>query len=221
MEERREIGSSKRLHEPLTFPVLDTTWFAAILVVLQIFLWWPIIKLASLRLIRKRFRAPQLKAERKTVYVIAANHQSAFDHFMILVSLPLGFFVNAAPYRFMTLNVFFKKLWLRTFLIFCGSFPAREDKRHIYGLSAAERFIRMGQTVLIFPEGTRNLPGTAEPKTGVTILAKHRNVKILPAKIMWYKTSHWKRWCTVSIGQPFKATDMTPQEIMDRIYDLP
>jgi 1-acyl-sn-glycerol-3-phosphate acyltransferase len=218
---QEEITEANPAKSRFSIPVLETRWFGHVLRLLQVFLWWPIVKLISLRVVRRSHYESKLIKAPGTTYIIAANHQSAFDHFMILATLPLSFFRQSAPYRFMTLQSYFKHFGWRVFLILCGAFPARPMHQHIYGLEASQRFLKLGQTVLIFPEGTRTYPRKAPARSGVTVLAQMQNVMVIPARIQWYKRSRWNRSCTVSLGTSFKADTMDAEEILDRIYALP
>ncbi len=216
-----KIQTSTNSKTSTGFPVLDTHIFGLILRFLQLFIWAPPVKLIAYFTVKRKYVSPQLKPDHTKTFVIASNHQSAFDHFMILACLPLNFLVKESPFRFMTLHKYFTYLPFRVFLIFCGSFPAKPIHNHIFGLDAAERLLKIGHTVLIYPEGTRTLPGEKEPKSGVTVLAKMENVMVIPAKIMWYKKSSGRRTCTVSIDAAIDARDMSAQDIMDHIYRLP
>lgn len=216
-----KIQSSTNSKPSLSFRLLDTHIFGQILKILQLIFWAPPVKLIALFIVKKKTVNPQLKPDRNKTFIIASNHQSAFDHFMILACLPLNFLVKESPYRFMTLHKYFTYLPFRIFLIFCGSFPAKPIHNHIFGLEAADKLIKMKHTVLIYPEGTRTLPGEKKPKNGVTVLAKMDNVMVIPAKIMWYKKSKWRRRCTVSIDAPVDAKNMSAQDIMDSVYRLP
>ena len=163
-------------------------------------------------------RADDMAADSR--YVIAANHQSMFDPFIICVALPPGIITQLAPFRFFAHNALFDK-FLRHFLFAFGAFPASANNFYIYGLAAAQLFLEHKQTVMIFPEGKRT-PHKIRPRSGIEVLAKLPQVKIIPVHVEWRRG----RWVwpsySVTVGQPLeKAEKLSSLQILNRIYRLP
>jgi len=155
-----------------------------------------------------------------SAYMIAANHQSALDPFIILACLPWNIFTHMLPYRFFLHNAFLRFFPLRWFLLGGGCFPARPGTRYTFGLGAAEHFLKAGQTIFIFPEGMRSAYATVKPKRGVAELAALPNVEIIPVKILWQRRGYWRRSFTINIGKPFAAQESSAEEIMACVHSL-
>lgn len=151
-------------------------------------------------------------------YVIAANHQSRLDPFMITAALPLPLWNRLIPFRFFAHNGLF---WppLRQILLGLGCFPARSHSRYPSGLEFAAGAMKLGETVFIFPEGTRSRPGQRPARRGVAALAEMPGVMIIPAHVNWYRGG-WRRRFDLTIGSPFSAAGLSAEAIMERIYSL-
>lgn len=83
-----------------------------------------------------------------------------------------------------------------------------------------------GRIVMLFPEGTRVMPGQYKPfKLGGAILAQQTGYSILPiahnAGEFWPRHS-WIKWpgrIKVVIGKPIDPQDMKPDEIIKQVED--
>ncbi len=153
-------------------------------------------------------------------YVIAANHQSMLDPFVICSCLPYPVWSLLRSFRFMAYNALFKKQPLRSILLSLGSFPASAHTQYASGLNAAMSFLAQGQTVVIFPQGERR-PLKGRARTGVRVLADLPKVVVIPARIEWQRQGRWRRSFTLVVGRPALEQNSTAQQILDRIYRLP
>ncbi len=113
--------------------------------------------------------------------LIAANHDSYLDAFIVGVALPFqvlmqlyylgfeGFFRHPAVAR-----------WGRCLRVI----PVDLDAHLFRALQASAHVLRQGKILCIFPEGARSIDGTPQPfKRGVGILAKELDVPIVPTRI--------------------------------------
>ncbi|MBW4061068.1 1-acyl-sn-glycerol-3-phosphate acyltransferase [Candidatus Saccharibacteria bacterium] len=150
-------------------------------------------------------------------YVIAANHQSAADPFVICGALPMSLWPNLGVFRYMANASLFTRLWLRWPLLSFGSFPARKEQTLPYGIEAARAYLGRGQTVVMFPEGRRTLPRQSPARVGVAVLGVNPMVRIIPARIQW--TSGLRRGFQVTIGRPMRPQP-TADAVLAAIYDL-
>jgi 1-acyl-sn-glycerol-3-phosphate acyltransferase len=153
-------------------------------------------------------------------YVIAANHQSMLDPFIVCASLPRAVWQRLRPYRYFAHNGLFRNILLRNFLLSLGSFPARPHHRYASGLDAAVSFLGHHQTVVIFPEGKRT-PHKIAGKPGVSALASLRDVGVIPAHISWQRGRFGRRTFRLVIGRPLHDIGLTSDELLDHIYALP
>lgn len=153
-------------------------------------------------------------------YVIAANHQSVLDPFVITSQLPLAVWLRLRNLRSFLINYIFDNRLLRPLAISIGSFPARSHPQYPFGLDFAISQLNRGRAVLIFPEGRRTIHGDFPIKRGIHVLAQQPKVMIIPVHIEW-KLEGFGRSFASGIGRPFEATTLTPEEIMDRVYAVP
>ncbi len=171
--------------------------------------------------IRHRSRVYLTVADLKGMgpYIIASNHQSMLDAFIISSTLPPAIFFRLGPFRYFAHNGLFD-LILTPFLLVMGCFPASRNRRYAYGLEAAQSFLSQGQTLMIFPEGRRT-PVSIRPRTGIKVLSEKTAAVIIPARIQW----HFHRWglrsYQLTIGRPLTAQNLSARQIMNRIYKLP
>jgi 1-acyl-sn-glycerol-3-phosphate acyltransferase len=75
---------------------------------------------------------------------------------------------------------------------------------------------------MIFPEGRRTVRGEGKVYRGVEELAhSHPHAMVVPVHIEWRVRWKYIRSFRIAIGAPFDASQLTAQDIMDRIYALP
>ena len=143
-----------------------------------------IIIAIPLRIIFKLKRTGDLDIKEPGKYIIAANHPSKLDPFLILASLPFRTYLKLIPTRFVTTQNYLTKWYHKFFLIplGCISNKKKKDKKP---LEILEQRLRSGETIFIFPRGELEKKGIkSEPKVGVVYL--ERNVegsKIIPVNI--------------------------------------
>jgi len=152
-------------------------------------------------------------------YIIAANHQSMIDPFVVCYALSPQLFARLVPFRYFAHNALFDKV-LRSILLCLGAFPASRNSRYSYGLEAARLFLQHHQSIVIFPEG-RRVVGLTRPRSGIEVLAKDPNVEIIPVHIQWYKNKWHYRSYRIVIGSPLTEKNLSARQILNRIYKLP
>lgn len=153
-------------------------------------------------------------------YVIASNHQSMFDPFIICSALPLPLWLRLRSFRFFAHNGLFESLLTRYTMLALGSFPASSHSRYAYGIEAAVTFLSHGQTVVIFPQG-RRMDERGRARSGVKVLADLPNVAVIPARVEWQRHGRWRRSFRLTIGKPIKERGLSAEQILNRIYELP
>jgi long-chain acyl-CoA synthetase len=114
-------------------------------------------------------------------FIIAPNHQSYLDPFVLLGVLPYGtirqlFFVGAAEY-FETAAT----AWLARQL---NIVPGDPDANLLPAMQAGAFGLRNGKVLVLFPEGERSIDGGVKKfRKGAAILSHHLNVPIVPVAI--------------------------------------
>lgn len=132
--------------------------------------------------------------------IICPNHTKASDPFFVLFAFGRKHVMRAmAKAEVMRLPVIG---WL---LSKAGVFGVDRGAADVNAVKTALRFLKEGNKLLMFPEGTRVGEGeNVEAKTGAAMFSVRTGTPILPVYIPAKK--NWFRPTTVVIGQPF-----TPQ----------
>ncbi len=166
----------------------------------------------------------EVKLNPNAGYIIVANHSGSIDPFIITANLPLPYIKAMLPFRFMTANKFFNKVWLWPALFWHGCYPARKTSgrlKDISGLEYTAKLVNSKTTIMIFPEGRvsrkdRQFP----PKRGVEILARTPDVLLIPVRVKWDRSKGFWKSYSMAIGEPFSGENMTAEQIMDVVYGL-
>jgi 1-acyl-sn-glycerol-3-phosphate acyltransferase len=117
-----------------------------------------------------------LRPGRPAIY--AANHQSAFDIFVLLAILP--------PVKFLAKIELFSIPLFGLALDLAGSLPVDRSNRQaaMKSIERAAQAVREGSSIIIFPEGTRSTTGEMLPfKKGGFVLAIKSGQPIVPVSI--------------------------------------
>jgi glycerol-3-phosphate dehydrogenase (NAD(P)+) len=119
--------------------------------------------------------------------VVASNHRSFLDPFVIGTSVPWR-----RRIQFVAKVELFERPLVGWLLSRLGAFPIRRGQSDETAMETAARAVERGGTVLIFPEGTRIRSGSlARPKRGVGRLALETGGAVLPVAVQG--TEHVRR----------------------------
>jgi 1-acyl-sn-glycerol-3-phosphate acyltransferase len=153
-------------------------------------------------------------------YIFVANHNSHMDAPLLLFALPphlrLRLRVAAAA------DYFFSRRWKGTVVqILLNAFAF--ERKGLNGIWQAQQLLSEGQSILLFPEGTRSKDGRLQPfKNGIGKLILATQVPIVP---VWIEGTHeampkgtflaHPHRVTVRFGTPFQcAPDLEQAEIV-------
>jgi glycerol-3-phosphate dehydrogenase (NAD(P)+) len=134
--------------------------------------------------------------------IVAANHRSFLDPFVVGASLPWR-----RPMNYVAKQELFEKRLQGWFLSRLGAFPIRRGSSDEEAMETARMIVERGGTVCIFPEGTRHRTGSlGNPRRGVGRLALQTGAPVLPTAVLG--TEHVRRgWrirprkCKVRLGK--------------------
>lgn len=126
-----------------------------------------------------------------TPLVVAANHMSGLDPFLVAKALPKGRFL-----QFMAKKELFMPI-VGWFIRTGGSFPVNREGNDVGAVRTAVRVLKEKGTVGIFPQGHR---GGEEMHGGVALIAAKGRAPILPVGIR----REGRRWI-IRFGTPLPA----------------
>lgn len=145
--------------------------------------------------------------------ILCPNHVHALDSISFVTSLRKRVYIMAKEELF---NNPFKNYIFRE----VDCFPVKRGKGDTEAISVAEKYLKEGKLLLIFPEGTRNLLDRGgKIKKGASRIALSENVPIIPVGI----NGNYKPFTkvTIKIGKPITmdgysvGEEPKPQEIND------
>jgi len=158
--------------------------------------------------------------------LICANHSSWSDPLFAAVA-----FGKKYQLHFMAKAELLKNFFLSRIIRNAGSFGVDRDGNDISAVRNTMKYLRSGEKVVIFPEGTRTKDaGTVKPKSGVVHIADKTDTSIVPVYIPRKKSLFSK--LTIIIGKPYKISappdgggrvdyDACADDLMSRINGLP
>lgn len=137
--------------------------------------------------------------------IIAPNHVSAIDPVFIVISR----FWGRRMLVFAKKELFEINALLTWFFRCCGALCVRGNKEELEIIDRTVEACRAGETLLIFPEGTREKEGKLlPPKSGLFVIAAGAGVDVVPCRIL-YDTPDGKMhlFCKVRViyGEPMPA----------------
>ncbi len=119
--------------------------------------------------------------------IVAANHRSFLDPFVIGALLPWR-----RPMHYVAKVELFEKRWQGWFLNRLGAYPVQRGRADAESLATSAAILARGGALCIFPEGTRIRRGSlAAPHRGVGRLALESGASVLPVAVLG--TEHVRR----------------------------
>jgi 1-acyl-sn-glycerol-3-phosphate acyltransferase len=119
--------------------------------------------------------------------IVASNHRSFLDPFVIGATLPWRRYI-----QFVAKVELFERRWQGWLLCRLGAFPIRRGQSDATAMETARLALERGGTICIFPEGTRIRSGSlSTPKRGVGRIALETGAAVLPVAV--HGTEHVRR----------------------------
>lgn len=155
--------------------------------------------------------------------IICANHTSNYDP--VMLAIYFGFFKHRMC--FMAKAELLEIPVLGPLLRAAGVFPVhRGENTDIKAIRTAIKYLKAGEKIMMFPEGTRVDPGGyVAAKTGAVRIASKLGVPILPVWMTSGKKSFRRN--TMVIGEPYyikvpadKNYELLSEQLLDNIRQL-
>ena len=136
--------------------------------------------------------------------VIAANHLSAIDPFLIAGALK-------RPVAFMAKEQLFENPFSRLIMNLCGAFAVNRDKLEVSTIKTALSIKKTNWALGLFPQGTREISGSiTRIQKGFAALAKTMKSNILPVAVINTDKKSWfpfKEKIIIKIGEEIPYSD--------------
>lgn len=146
-----------------------------------------------------------LKKVQTRGYILAPNHISAIDPVFVIITR----FWGRRMIVFAKKELFEINAFLSWFFRCAGAMCVRGTKDEVAVIDETVARCQNGESLLIFPEGTREKDGTfLQPKSGLFVIAAAAGVDVVPVRIH-YETQDGKMklFCKVRVvyGEPMPA----------------
>ena len=146
-----------------------------------------------------------LKKVQTRGYILAPNHISAIDPVFVIITR----FWGRRMIVFVKKELFEINAFLSWFFRCAGAMCVRGTKEEAAVIDETVARCQNGESLLIFPEGTREKDGTfLQPKSGLFVIAAAAAVDVVPVRIH-YETpdGKMKLFCKVRVvyGEPMPA----------------
>lgn len=160
-------------------------------------------------------------------FIIASNHASNLDPFIVGITFP-------RRVTFVAKEELFKQRFLGFVLAAWGAFPIRRGSSDFRALREALRRLKAGYPLVIFPEGTRKVSNNSKnPEQGVGFIAVKSGVPVIPVYVdgsdkLLPPGKKFPQFHPIKLyfgrAVTYSSNDSYPaiaQRIMDAIYALP
>lgn len=134
--------------------------------------------------------------------ILAGNHRTWFDPILIAIKVKYisSYMAKAELFKYFPLNLIIRAV---------HGFPTRRNSGDVSALSLAEKYIRNGYNLTIFPEGTRSRDGKiGKAKSGVAYIASKCGVPVYPVGISYKGHLKFRRKITVRFGKPIMPEEL-------------
>lgn len=152
------------------------------------------------------------KLPKEGSFLLCSNHLNAQDPLVIGTNLKMYMSCMAK-------KELFKNKIAAWFFTVNGAFPVDRNSNDISAVKRAIKILKSGESMLLFPEGTRNFTSIPlEAKAGVAMIAVKAKVPVVPITI----NANYKFFNKISltIGEPLYLDDYYDKRMKSEDYQL-
>lgn len=162
----------------------------------------------------------------KNAYILAANHVSNLDPFILSLT-------SDQQLNFVAKEELFEKPFSSMLFHALGAFPIKRDSSDFKAIRETLRRLKNGTPIVMFPEGTRGVSQREKKKhPGIGFIALKSNVPVIPVYLVGTDKAlpNGAKWfchhkIKIYVGKPVVLTKDQPYEtivdaIMQSIYQL-
>ncbi|MDE7182773.1 MAG: 1-acyl-sn-glycerol-3-phosphate acyltransferase [Clostridia bacterium] len=142
-------------------------------------------------------------------YIVVGNHYSVLDVVFAVRAI-------SKPIHFIAKKELFEKGLMRKFVLKCQCIPVNRDGNDIKAVMQSMKYLKNGESIAIFPEGTRNKSNEIflPFKSGATALSIKTKTPIIPfiqiKKLRFLRRSH------VLYGEPLEFAEYYDRKITEK-----
>ncbi|MCD7740468.1 MAG: 1-acyl-sn-glycerol-3-phosphate acyltransferase [Candidatus Gastranaerophilales bacterium] len=146
-------------------------------------------------------------------YIVASNHITGFDPFIIASCLHLTI-------AYMAKKQLFETFWSMLLMDWCGAFAVDREKVDVSTIKTALSIQKTSWHLGLFPQGTRCNNGKLENLTkGFTLMSKKLKADVLPVAIIVRDNPNSKKKdCIIKVGNPI-SYNYNADEMLDKWAD--
>ena len=164
-----------------------------------------------------KFKFHRNKKLDKKLYIVAANHISYFDVFIVNHAFGRPLAYMAKQELFDTTSRF--KKWIAKNVSRLGAFAVNREKVAISTIKTTKEVFKANYNLCIFPQGGIRKNKTIENiNEGFVYFAKTNKIDILPIALTGLENYNWKLFnkkeVNVTIGEPI-SWELSEEEIID------
>lgn len=168
---------------------------------------WPIIFLIFPTRIKNRKNIKKGKN-----YIFVCNHRTNLDVVLLIQN------IHRRQY-FLAKKELFSSKFNKWFFRQMHAVPIDRNNLDISAVKTCMTLLKNGETLTIFPEGTRNKTGEdlQAVKNGTAMFSIKSGVEILPIRIA--KRPRLFRFNTITFGEPFSLDEFSGQRLTKEVLD--
>jgi 1-acyl-sn-glycerol-3-phosphate acyltransferase len=141
--------------------------------------------------------------------ILACNHESVVDPFVLALA-------TTREVRYMAKAELFERRWMAAILRTLGSFPVERGRGDLDALVHAERLVRSGDVVAIFPQGTSKQHAVRPWHRGAARLALVTGAPLVPVHMTGTRAWPLRTRVRIAVAEPIHVAPAKPTIVAAR-----